>query len=212
MGATASSGPRSARRSPCPVPGRACAAGNPKSYAMRFDRTSTATISRAPRDARMVMKTSPPTDHSRGPHRRSTSPPLGTSMPEFVGRRYTSSGRSLGLNGGLFVHSGRPRSSIGWAERRVRLLHRPSHRRRRDASRWPAAFTIRPSPGARSSVGERSLHTREVAGSKPAAPTRKTRLRSDPLRGPVPIGAKTPPSAKAFSRVRSSSENRIACA
>ena len=25
-------------------------------------------------------------------------------------------------------------------------------------------------PGARSSVGERSLHTREVAGSKPAAP------------------------------------------
>src|SRR5687767_13301458 len=29
-------------------------------------------------------------------------------------------------------------------------------------------------PGARSSVGERSLHTREVAGSKPAAPiTRK---------------------------------------
>ena len=31
----------------------------------------------------------------------------------------------------------------------------------------------RHSPGARSSVGERSLHTREVAGSKPAAPMRE---------------------------------------
>ena len=36
------------------------------------------------------------------------------------------------------------------------------------------------SPGARSSVGERSLHTREVAGSKPAAPT---------SRKPRPVGA-----------------------
>jgi hypothetical protein len=56
------SGPRPVRRSPCALPGRACAAGNPKSYAMRFDRTSTATVGRASRDARMVIETSPPTD------------------------------------------------------------------------------------------------------------------------------------------------------
>ena len=62
MGAAAPRGPRSAGRSPCPLPGRACAAGNPKSYAMKFDRTSTAAVSRASRDARMVIETSPPTD------------------------------------------------------------------------------------------------------------------------------------------------------
>jgi hypothetical protein len=48
------------RRARCPA--AHARPGNPKSYAMRFDRTSTATISRASRDARMVIETSPPTD------------------------------------------------------------------------------------------------------------------------------------------------------
>src|SRR3954467_13015835 len=62
MDAAAPNGPRSAGRSPCALPGRARAAGDPESYAMRFDPTSTATVSRASRDARMVIETSPPTD------------------------------------------------------------------------------------------------------------------------------------------------------
>src|SRR5439155_3382358 len=37
----------------------------------------------------------------------------------------------------------------------------------------PSASDLSSAPRARSSVGERSLHTREVAGSKPAAPIRK---------------------------------------
>ena len=55
--------------------------------------------------------------------------------------------------------------------------------RRRAAPAVPARrhYNPRPvgprigAPRARSSVGERSLHTREVAGSKPAAPTRSSR-------------------------------------
>ena len=47
-----------------------------------------------------------------------------------------------------------------------------SRRARRHRPRQPRSGLYNlDSPGARSSVGERSLHTREVAGSKPAAPT-----------------------------------------
>src|SRR3954447_3180379 len=118
----------------------------------------------------------------RSPPPECFTPPE-TSMPEFVGAIYTSSGRSLGLNGCLFVHFGHPRSSASAAECRPPpappALSPPTPR--------PPPLAARPynprSPGARSSVGERSLHTREVAGSKPAAPTGKSRVRSDPLSG-----------------------------
>src|SRR3954452_13054801 len=41
---------------------------------------------------------------------------------------------------------------------------------RNERTRTEHAARLRAPLGARSSVGERSLHTREVAGSKPAAP------------------------------------------
>src|SRR4051812_49715940 len=119
----------------------------------------------------------------RSPPPECFTPPE-TSMPGFVGAMYTSSGRSLGLNGCLFVHFGHPRSSASAAECRPPpappALSPPTPR--------PPPLAARPynprSPGARSSVGERSLHTREVAGSKPAAPTRNARFWSDPRGGP----------------------------
>jgi len=60
---------------PCALPGRAQAAGDPESYAVRFDLTSTTTLSgRTSREARMVIRditpnTTPtvPTDGANSP-------------------------------------------------------------------------------------------------------------------------------------------------
>jgi hypothetical protein len=113
---------------------------------------------------------------------------------------YTSSGRSPGLNGCLFVHFARARSSTGSSERGApRSAPGIAPPTPRPLGGLTALYNPG-SAGARSSVGERSLHTREVAGSKPAAPTRDSRVRSDSP-WTVPIGARTPPSVKAFRRV-----------
>jgi hypothetical protein len=129
-------------------------------------------------------------------------------MPELDGPMYTSTGRSPGLNGWPFVHIPRERSSREivrmWTSQDAPVGHVVAGT---SAPRTPVAALGRPPtlrrmafrhPGcrkrggrhhpqmadsagqrARSSVGERSLHTREVAGSKPAAPTRNPRFRSD---------------------------------
>jgi hypothetical protein len=68
----------------------------------------------------------------------------------------------------------------------------PAPGRRPESSCAGAKLSLR--PGARSSAGERPLHTREVAGSIPAAPTTETpgnRLFSC---GPLPGDEVTPPA------------------
>jgi hypothetical protein len=76
----------------------------------------------------------------------------------------------------------------------------------------PAASTIA-SPLGRVAQWESARFTRERSQVRnPPRPLETPGFRAAPLEGPVPIGAKTPPSVKAFSRARSSSEKRMACA
>ena len=89
--------------------------------------------------------------------------------------------------GGTIGRLDRPRRCRAVPGQTGRPQHRPADRRRRTAARLRTdAATVRCGPGvagrldandvqssasrARSSAGERSLHTREVAGSKPAVP------------------------------------------
>jgi hypothetical protein len=152
-------------------PGHACAAGNLKSYAMRFDRTSTAEVSRASRHARMVIETSPPTDAPAVPTAGVLHPTR--DIHARVRRCNVHVKRQKSRVERLPIRPLRTPGAQAPAPPNVELRVRRWHPRRRGRGRRGRSrglYNPR-SPGARSSVGERSLHTREVAGSKPAAPT-----------------------------------------
>ena len=122
MYAAAPNGPRSAERSRCAAPGHTCAAGDPElRHEIRpneHDGCQPCLARRANGHLRhhpLRLPRSPPPEYFT---------PLGTSVPEFVGSMYTSSGRSLGLNGCLSVHFGCERSRRGSSERPLRTVGR----------------------------------------------------------------------------------------
>jgi hypothetical protein len=207
-GARAPSGPRSAGRSPCALPGCACAAGDPETYAMRFDRTSTATVGRASREARMVMKTSPPTDAPAVPTAGVLHPTR--DIHARVRRCNVHVKRQKSRVERLPIRPVRPPALKRGRRRTSRLTL--SARHVAAAAAGSAAFTISV-PLGRVAQWESARFTRERSQVRnPPRPLERPASGVILSGVPVPIGAKTPPSAKAFSRARSSSENRIACA
>jgi hypothetical protein len=127
-------------------PGHTCAAGRPVAT-RRSSSERARRYSAAPRAMREWSFQTSPLNDARGPHRRSQSPLLRTSLPELCGAIYTSSGISPGLNGSLFVHSGRERSSRGIVRMRTGARRVgptrccPHVRSSRLPQRRPVAFT-----------------------------------------------------------------------
>src|SRR5436190_22713022 len=115
-----------------------------------------------------------------------------------VSERGAISGNANGLPAGLLVrrltfHGGPPALPAS-----VPINPEDTPSRRVKPGRGPSRTThLSSALGARSSVGERSLHTREVAGSKPAAPIAE-----------MPANAVVSRWPKLASRTRAQAEKR----
>jgi hypothetical protein len=199
------------RRARCP--GCACAAGHPKTYAMRFDRTSTATVGRASREARMVIENVTP---------QQNAPAVPTAGVLHPTRDIHARVRRCN------VHVKRQKSRVERLP--IRPARRPAlKRRRRQTSRSalacgasagdtaaaagaPPAFTI-PVPLGRVAQWESARFTRERSQVRNPPRPLESPDSGVPFVGvPVPNGAQSRPSTRALRHALSSSAKRMACA